>query len=240
MRVVASPWHLQHKTLQHTATHCTVLQHTALHWEANTVTAFLKNCWVQWRGAVSYQNTFFLQHTATHFNTPQHTATHCNTLQHSATDLEARTVTALLNTVARSSQLREHLLPDTRQKLLNYLLEATKIGHPFMTHIWDTYIGYRRTLFPRHALEMTDLPSRGHQKQARSYSIWMHNEGTLIFDMNDTMNAQWMHNECTMNAQWMHNTLQHTATDRDTPQHSATHCNKISHALIWHTCSTSI
>jgi len=204
---VASPWHLQHKTLQHTATHCTVLQHTALHWEANTVTPFLKNCWVQWRGAVSYQNTFFLQHTATHFNTPQHTATHCNTLQHSATDLEARTVTALLNTVARSSQLREHLLPDTRQKLLNYLLEATKIGHPFMTHIWDTYIGYRRTLFPRHALEMTDLPSRGHQKQARSYSIWMQNECR--------MNAQWMHNECTMNAQY-------TATYCNRPWHAST------------------
>ena len=45
-------------------THCTILQHTATHYNAP-------------------QHT--LQHTATHCNTPQHTATHRNTLQHTAT-----------------------------------------------------------------------------------------------------------------------------------------------------------
>ena len=156
---------------QNSATHCNTLHRTAAHCIAlggqhsDTVSEELLST-----VARSSQLPEHLL-SATHCNSFQHTATHCNTLQHSATDLEARTVTALLNTVARSSQLREHLLPDTRQKLLNYLLEATKIGHPFMTHIWDTYIGYRGTLFPRYALEMTDLPSRGHQKQARSHSI---------------------------------------------------------------------
>ena len=46
-------------TLQHTATHCSILQHSVT--------------------LASYCNT--LQHTATHYNTLQHTATHCNTLQ---------------------------------------------------------------------------------------------------------------------------------------------------------------
>ena len=58
-------------SLQHTATHCNTLQHTAI----------------------------TLQHTATHCNTLQHTATHCNTLQLTATpqvrklDFDGGTVT---------------------------------------------------------------------------------------------------------------------------------------------------
>jgi len=56
--------------LQHTATHCNMLQHT--HYQmasspcASTPTR-LKMCW--------------------HCNTLQHTATHCNTLQHTATNM---------------------------------------------------------------------------------------------------------------------------------------------------------
>ena len=76
--------------LQHTATHCNILQ---LRGERQT----------QWRetdvlntkDAASHCNT--LQHTvirdsdtATHCNTPQHTATHCNTLQHTATHRDTR------------------------------------------------------------------------------------------------------------------------------------------------------
>jgi len=60
-----------HIRLQHTATHCNTLQHTATH--CNTHTSQRRN----------YTATHIrLQHTATHCNTLQHTARYCNTLQH--------------------------------------------------------------------------------------------------------------------------------------------------------------
>ena len=55
--------------LQHTATHCNTLQHTATH------------CYTH----MQVRKTLALQHTGTHSNTLQHTATHCSTLQHTAT-----------------------------------------------------------------------------------------------------------------------------------------------------------
>jgi len=69
----------QTRLMQHTATHCSTLQHTAIHKKlTNEIDA-------------THCNT--LQHTATHCNTQetdkrdwcntlQHTATHCNTLQY--------------------------------------------------------------------------------------------------------------------------------------------------------------
>ena len=61
--------HAMHcNTLQHTATHCNTLQHTATH--CNT----LRHTHATHRNA--------LRHTATHCNTLQHAATRCNTLQH--------------------------------------------------------------------------------------------------------------------------------------------------------------
>jgi len=55
-------------SLQHTATHCNTLQHTA-----TPGPRLVFNC--------GRQDTLqhLLQHTATHCNTLQHTATHCNT-----------------------------------------------------------------------------------------------------------------------------------------------------------------
>jgi len=60
-------------TLQHTATHCNMLQHAAL------------NCNTPCHGHDGDLDT--LQNTATLCNTLQHTATHCNTLPWTATHL---------------------------------------------------------------------------------------------------------------------------------------------------------
>jgi len=70
--------------MQHPATHCNTLQHTAAH--------FIGTQQQRWKTATellqllltaSHCNT--LQHTAKHCKTLQYTATHCNTLQHAAT-----------------------------------------------------------------------------------------------------------------------------------------------------------
>jgi len=58
--------------LQHTATQCNTLQHTATHCNTLQCTATHR------RGCTPHT----MQHTATHSNALQHTATHCNTLQH--------------------------------------------------------------------------------------------------------------------------------------------------------------
>ena len=73
-----------YNTLQHTATHCTILHHTATH--CNT-----------------------LQHTATHCSTLQHTAAHCSTLQHRRNTLQhtAAHTAAHCNTLQR----RRHTQP---------------------------------------------------------------------------------------------------------------------------------
>jgi len=67
--------------LQHAATHCSILQHTAILLAWPVVMSRVTYCNTLQHAGV-YYNT--LQHTATHCNTLQHTATHCNTLQHTA------------------------------------------------------------------------------------------------------------------------------------------------------------
>jgi len=92
-------WFIIVDTLQYpaahrtTATHCTALQHSAIHcdtlqllnWETpdyvrscNTLQHTTAHC-----NALLY--TVPQQHTATHCNTTQHTAAHCSTLHHTAT-----------------------------------------------------------------------------------------------------------------------------------------------------------
>jgi len=56
-------------TLHHTASHCNALQRTATHCSILQLTA---------------SDCIALRHTAIHCNTMQHTATHCYTLQHTA------------------------------------------------------------------------------------------------------------------------------------------------------------
>ena len=56
----SGPHATRYDALQHVATGCSTLQHTAIHCN-------------------------ILQHTATHYNTLQHTEAHCTTLQHTAT-----------------------------------------------------------------------------------------------------------------------------------------------------------
>jgi len=73
------------KRLQHSATHCNTLQHTATQFICSTSQEILRKCatYAYLPPTATHCNT--LQHTATHCNTLQHTATHCNTLQHTAT-----------------------------------------------------------------------------------------------------------------------------------------------------------
>ena len=63
--------------MQHTATYCNILQHTALIWAYYVCIHTFR--WQKSTHTATHCNT--LQHTATHCNTLQHTATHCNTLQ---------------------------------------------------------------------------------------------------------------------------------------------------------------
>ena len=62
---------------QHTATHCTTLQHTAP--RCNTFESFSKS------NRALRTKVLSLQHTATHCTTLQHSAPRCNTLRHTAT-----------------------------------------------------------------------------------------------------------------------------------------------------------
>ena len=66
------------RLLQHTSTHCNILQRTLqTHCKHNAT-----HCYTL-QHAITHHNT--LQHSATRCNTLQHAATRCNTLQHSAT-----------------------------------------------------------------------------------------------------------------------------------------------------------
>ena len=73
--------------LQHTATKCNALQHTATHFLHATQhsVAQAATCHVHFTCSILQQSATHcnkVQRTATHCNTLQHTATHCNTLQH--------------------------------------------------------------------------------------------------------------------------------------------------------------
>ena len=65
-------------TLQHTAIHCTILQHT----RCSSLNVYVRK---QKSFSSSGLDRNIRQHTATQCNTVQHSATHCNTLQHTAT-----------------------------------------------------------------------------------------------------------------------------------------------------------
>jgi len=69
--------------LQHTATHCITLQHTATTHKQNMHSNMQMHTRDMDYSPATHCNP--LQHTASHYNTLQHTATHCNTLQHTAT-----------------------------------------------------------------------------------------------------------------------------------------------------------
>ena len=66
-------------TLQHTATHCTILQNTIPH--CNTLQYTARYC-ITLKQTATHCNT--LQHTAPHCTTLHNTAPHCTTLQHTA------------------------------------------------------------------------------------------------------------------------------------------------------------
>ena len=70
--------------LQHTATHCNTLQHTANHYTILQHTATLLYVVLQHAiyllAALTVLLSHRLQYTATHCNTRQRTATHCNTV----------------------------------------------------------------------------------------------------------------------------------------------------------------
>ena len=68
-------------SLQHTATHCNILQDTATPWLCSTL-----------QHTATYCNT--LQHTATHCNLLQRTATYCNTLHHADSAANCNTMTS--------------------------------------------------------------------------------------------------------------------------------------------------
>ena len=70
--------------LQHTVTHCNIMQLTAQHiaTHCSTLQLTATHCNTQQHAATRCS---MLQHAATHCNTLQHTATHCDTLQHTAT-----------------------------------------------------------------------------------------------------------------------------------------------------------
>jgi len=67
-----------HNTLQHTATHCNTMQHTAARQR------FARSAMPAMRRAMSGDYCIPLQHTATHCNTLQYPTTPCNTMQHLA------------------------------------------------------------------------------------------------------------------------------------------------------------
>ena len=67
---------LHHFELQHTATHCNTLQHTATH-----LITCVSHVWLQYY-AMSLSCPHTLHYITLSCNTLQHTATHCNTLQH--------------------------------------------------------------------------------------------------------------------------------------------------------------
>jgi len=70
--------------LQHIATRCNTLPHTAPHDHAEFQRGISEKP-LEFAAARHMTHCNTLQHTATHCNTLQHTATHCNTLQHIAT-----------------------------------------------------------------------------------------------------------------------------------------------------------
>jgi len=81
----------QYTTLQHAATFCNILHHTATHTATHTTTHPLSLTWcLSYVGTLSFLRTHntphcvALQHTIRHCNTLQHTAKY-NTLQHTAT-----------------------------------------------------------------------------------------------------------------------------------------------------------
>jgi len=81
---------LPNSTLQHTATHCNLLQHTATLLALPAHGRRERNILII---IVAKRQLNPKYHTATHCNTLQHTATHCTTLQHTATPLDTRTST---------------------------------------------------------------------------------------------------------------------------------------------------
>jgi len=83
--------------LQHTAPHCTTLQHTSKK-NFNHYTSI--SIYPAQRYALC--TALLLQHTATHCNTLQHTATHCNTLQQTS-GTKNSIVTMYTNTLICSS-----------------------------------------------------------------------------------------------------------------------------------------
>jgi len=73
---------LNHKTLQHTATHCNTLQYTVIH--CNTLQHAETRVNIPGRWELSTQ-----QNTATHCNTLQHIATHSNTRETQSDESQA-------------------------------------------------------------------------------------------------------------------------------------------------------
>ena len=83
--------------LQPTATHCNLLQQTAILYNTSSqreraVSPFLSV--LIWREVPHGTYCDLLQRTATHCNTLQHNATHCNMLQHTATHCKPSQKTA--------------------------------------------------------------------------------------------------------------------------------------------------
>ena len=93
------------KSLQHTATHRSILQHTAtMGTRCNNGASRGDSMWLRTRQAINCNTRKSLQHTATHCSILQHTATHCNTLQHTATHCNTLQHTATRRTFANGTR----------------------------------------------------------------------------------------------------------------------------------------
>ena len=115
--------------LQHAATCCNALQltlqHAATHqrsgYDSVDGPSLAKSCNTHCN---THCNT--LQHTATHIATPQLTATHCNTLQHTATHL--RNSSRMLSSISSVSCFRDFgKVALFRKRATNYRALAEKV-----------------------------------------------------------------------------------------------------------------
>jgi len=105
-------------------THCNTLQHTATHRNMPQHTARIAPVWHEYfMTGTNHSRHTTLQHTATRCNTLQHAATHCNTLQHTATHC---------NTLQHTARVRR--LTDVRRD--SYMHAETHSCLTWRIHVW--------------------------------------------------------------------------------------------------------
>jgi len=214
-------------TLQSIARHCNTLQHTTTHCNIET------QCFAQYKPLLQHTATHChtLPHTATHCNTRQHTATHCNTRQHMATlcnTLQHRVCCWHTSTPRKS---RTATKCNTLQHTATHcnILQHTATQDKLLTRVDSTEIA---EIFIFIYLFIIHCPATycntGNAFEARwlhgnRWHIWLFICLFILLQHTATQEILLTHIDSTEIADC--SKLQLSATNFDTLQHTATHCN---------------